>query len=426
MATSATDTAHSQQIEAAMLPAKTFLSSRLDRPRLEALTSLRFLAALQVILFHLKVERIASGGPWWYQNFAGIGYIGVNFFFVLSGFILVYIYAANDIDPGRFWKARFARIYPAYVFSLAVTAPFFFFAVHRLNLPFFAWSERHLAFAALLTLCLLQAWSPQGALTWNPVCWSLSVEAFFYFLFPFLLRPIRTFSGRMLLFGISVFSLISLGISVSYILVHPDGAAKVNSSAVTLLWKNVMSFNPLVRLPEFIVGALTGLLFLRRKNNPAFGSICVLAGSALIALITALVTKIPNPLISAGLLSPAFAAIIFGVAQQPRWTGVLALRPLVLLGEASYSLYLLHSFVMTKAFASTRYLPHEIRVVVCVAAAVGASIVAHKFVEEPARRWLRPRTRNWTPSGSTIPDCWLKPTSTESKQCVPTSKTSPQ
>lgn len=385
-------TTQSQPIKPAMLAEQTFMSSGSARPRLEGLTSLRFLAALQVVLFHLKVERIVSGGPWWYQNFAGIGYIGVNFFFVLSGFILVYTYAANDVSPGRFWKARFARIYPAYVLSLVVTAPFFFSALRHLSLPFFAWSERHLAFAVLLTLCLLQAWIPQGALSWNPVCWSLSVEAFFYFLFPPLLRRFRTFSGGMLLFGIAIFSLISLVISVTYVLVHPDGIAKLNSTEVTLLWKNVLSFNPLLRLPEFIVGMLTGLLFLRRKNNPAFGSICVLAGIAVIAVITVLAAAIPNPLISAGFLSPAFAAIIFGVAQQPRWAQVLAFRPLVLVGEASYSLYLLHSFVMTKAFEATPYLPHEIRVALCVAAAIGASLVSHEFVEEPARRWLRPRT----------------------------------
>jgi len=388
MATLVTRAKQSQPIETAKVA-----------ERLDGLTSLSFLAALQVILFHLKVEKIVSGGPWWYQNFAEIGYIGVNFFFVLSGFILVYIYAANDVAHGRFWKARFARIYPAYVLSLAVTAPFFFSALRHLSLPFFAWSERHLAIAALLTLCLLQAWIPQGALTWNPVCWSLSVEAFFYCLFPFLLRRIRAFSGRMLLFGIAIFSLISLGVSVTYLLVHPDGVAQLNSSEVTLLWRNVLSFNPLVRLPEFIVGMLTGLLFLRRKNNPAFGSICVLAGSTVIALITALVSTIPKPLISAGFLSPAFAAIIFGVAQQPRWARGLALRPFVVLGEASYSLYLLHSFVMTKAFESTPYLPHDIRVAVCVAAAIAASLVSHEFVEEPARRWLRPRTTGIRESG---------------------------
>ena len=392
MAALAADTAQSlAQIEAPS-PAERTFSSPFERDRLDGLTTLRFLAALHVILFHLKVEGLLSAGPWWYQNFAGIGYIGVNFFFVLSGFILVYTYAANDLDPRRFWRARFARIYPAYVLSLAVTAPFLLSALRHLNLPFYAWSERHLRLAVLLTLCLLQAWIPQGALTWNPVCWSLSVEAFFYSLFPFILRRVRAFSGRMLPFGIAMVSLLSLGISVTYILVHPDGAAKINSSEVTLFWKNVLSFNPILRLPEFVIGMLTGLLFLRRKSNQRVGSICILSGSAVIVLITALATTIPNPLISAGFLSPAFAAIIFGIAQQPRWTRFLALRPLILLGEASYSLYLLHSFVMTSAFAATPYLPHGIRVAVCVAAAIAASLVSYKFVEEPARRFLRPRT----------------------------------
>src|SRR5215471_9304519 len=141
-------------IEAPTAAERTFSGRR----RLDGLTTLRFLAALHVILFHLKVEGLFSGGPWWYQNFAGIGYVGVNFFFVLSGFILVYTYAGIDLDTRRFWRARFARIYPAYVLSLALTAPFFLSALRHLNLPFYAWSERHLGLAAILTLCLLQSW----------------------------------------------------------------------------------------------------------------------------------------------------------------------------------------------------------------------------------------------------------------------------
>src|SRR3989442_119097 len=83
------------------------------RPKLRALTTLRFFAALHVVLFHLRVIGILSGGPWWYQNFASIGYIGVNCFFVLSGFILVYTYAGASLNVRRFWQAHFARIYPA-------------------------------------------------------------------------------------------------------------------------------------------------------------------------------------------------------------------------------------------------------------------------------------------------------------------------
>ena len=93
------------------------------RPRLHALTTLRFFAALHVVLFHMRVIGILPGGPWWYQNFASIGFVGVNFFFVLSGFILVYTYDGPSLNVRRFWWARFARIYPAYILSLIVAAP---------------------------------------------------------------------------------------------------------------------------------------------------------------------------------------------------------------------------------------------------------------------------------------------------------------
>jgi len=382
----------SAEIEVAAATEKSLVTSRLIRPRLDGLTTLRFLAAFHVILFHLKVQGILTGGPWWYQNFAGIGYIGVNFFFVLSGFILVYTYSSDDLDPKRFWTARFARIYPAYVLSLALTLPGFLFALQHLNLPFYVWSQQHFTLAAFSTLMLLQAWVPQGALSWNPVCWSLSVEAFFYSLFPFILRRTKTSLLRKLLLGIAFFSLISLVTSVAYVVFHPDGAARINSSEVTLYWKNVLSFNPIVRLPEFMVGMFSGRLFLSGRVKDQLGSIFILCGAAIIATLTAIATRIPNPLISAGFLSPAFAAIILGVALQPRWVRILAFKPCVLLGEASYSLYLLHSFVMEHAFDATQRLPHGIRVMVCVVGAVGASLICYLLIEEPGRRFLRPKT----------------------------------
>lgn len=363
----------------------------LARPRLEGLTTLRFFAAFHVILFHLNVEGILTGGPWWYQNFASIGYVGVNFFFVLSGFILVYTYAASDLDPRRFWQARFARIYPAYLLSLAITAPFFFITAKSLNLSFFRWSEQHLALSSILTLLLLQSWFPQGALAWNPVCWSLSVEAFFYSLFPSLLKRTKPLSRRRLLFWIAGTWLISLGASVAYMVIHPDGAAKVNSTETTLFWKNVLSFNPLVRLPEFVVGMFACRLFLARTGSRRLGSICILSGVAGVALVTIFANQVPNPVISTGLLSPAFAAIIYGVALQPRWTRILALPPLVYLGEASYSLYLLHSYVMSTVLGAIPHWPLAVRVVLCVGAAIAASLISFKVIEQPARRFLRPK-----------------------------------
>ncbi len=363
------------------------------QPKLKALTTLRFLAALHVVLFHMRVVGILPGGPWWYQNFASVGYIGVNLFFVLSGFILVYTYADSAVTPWRFWQARFARIYPAYVLSLVVSAPFFFFAVRHLDIPFLAWSKQHLAAACILTVSLLQSWFPQAALTWNAVCWSLSVEAFFYIAFPLLLVWSKAFTPRTLFCGIAGWSLLSLSISVLYLLLHPDGIDKINSGETTLLWKNILSFNPLVRLPEFLVGMFAGRLFCSARNDRRLAAPLVVGGTVVVAGLILIVDRIPTPLISAGILSPAFAAVIYGLALRPRWSAVLETRGLVLLGDASYSLYLLHSTVISTVFDRTPSLAWGLRAAVAFLAAVAASLLAYFLVEEPFRRLLRPKAK---------------------------------
>jgi peptidoglycan/LPS O-acetylase OafA/YrhL len=359
------------------------------RPRLHALTTLRFFAALHVVLFHMRVVGILPGGPWWYQNFASIGFVGVNFFFVLSGFILVYTYDGPQLSPPKFWRARFARIYPAYVLSLIVAAPFFFFAVRNLDLPFFAWSKQHLVLACVLTLSLLQSWVPQAALTWNSVCWSLSVETFFYLVFPFALLRSKKLSEKTLFLCLGAFWLLSLCFSLSYLHFHPDGIDKINSGETNLFWKNVLSFNPVVRLPEFLMGMFAGKLFLARSSDKKSGALLIITGLLGFATVILFAQQIPNPILSAGILSPAFAAIIYGAALQPKWTSFLALPPLVLLGDASYSLYLLHSLIITRIFDLFPRFFWSGRVVLSLIGAIVASILAYRFVEEPARRQLR-------------------------------------
>src|SRR3974390_512725 len=167
------------------------------RPVLPAVTSLRFFAAIHVALFHLDAMHVLQGSSW-LKSLAGIGYVGVSFFFVLSGFILVYTYAGRQIELKDFWQTRFARIYPAYLFSLLLTFPFFYWGVHHFHVPFFEFAERHFLLSSFLVLSLLQAWVPAAALAWNAVAWSLSVEAFFYAVFPFALRRFARFSTPLL------------------------------------------------------------------------------------------------------------------------------------------------------------------------------------------------------------------------------------
>lgn len=358
-------------------------------PKLKTLTALRFFAALHVVVFHMRIVGVLPAGPWWYENFAAVGYIGVNLFFVLSGFILVYTYAETGLRPSRFWQARFARIYPAYVLSLLLSAPFFFFAVRHLNIPFLAWSKQHVAAACALTVTLLQSWFPQAALTWNAVCWSLSVEVFFYLVFPLLLVWSKDLVPRKLFVAIAVWSLVSLTISVLYIVLHPDGIDKINSGETTLLWKNVLSFNPLLRLPEFLVGVFAGRLFLSVKNNRKLGTPLVVLGVAVVVTLVLVADRIPRPLISAGFLSPAFAAIIYGLALRPRWAVFLETSTLVLLGDASYN-----STVISTVADRTSSLQGALRAGLAFLAAVAVSLVSYYLVEEPCRRLLRPKTKH--------------------------------
>src|SRR5258708_37600251 len=190
------------------------------RPRPPALPFLRFFAAFHVVIFHFQAMQIFIG-PASFQKLSSIGYVGVSFFFVLSEFMLLHTYAGQPMILKSFWRARFARIYPAYAFSLLVTAPFFFYAVLTMNIPFFVWAKSHLKLASALVLSLLQAWVPQAALTWNAVAWSLSVEAFFYVLFPFLVLFLVRCSQPQLLLVAAASWLTFLFLSVSYVVLIP-------------------------------------------------------------------------------------------------------------------------------------------------------------------------------------------------------------
>jgi peptidoglycan/LPS O-acetylase OafA/YrhL len=376
------------------------------RPRLPALTSLRFFAALHVVFFHLQAMKIMTN-PGWFHDLASIGYVGVSLFFVLSGFILVYTYAGRTTTVREFWRARFARVYPAYLFSLLVTAPWFFIAALKFDLPFFHWAKTHLKLAAFLELTLTQAWIPPAALVWNVVAWSLSVEAFFYLLFPFLLKAYARLS-RIQLFSAAVFSwIVTLAISGAYVWRKPDGLAYVDSDTLTVFWLNAVKFHPLARLPEFLIGMACGFLFLRTRANTKLALPLVLAGLFGFGLAAHYSARIPYPILHTSLLAPAFAAIVYGLALQPRLVGFLNVRPMVLLGDASYSLYLLHSTILGMYFFDPKSggmrSTSVASILLALAIICAISLLVYRFIEEPARRKLRGKRKTVPLPGSGQP-----------------------
>jgi peptidoglycan/LPS O-acetylase OafA/YrhL len=117
-----------------------------------------------------------------------------------------------------------------------------------------------------------------------------------------------------------------------------------------LTWLNVVKFCPLLRLPEFLLGACCGFLFLRHSVSRHWGTPLILFGLSYFLIVVVVAPRIPYPVRHDAALTPGFAAIVFGLALRPHWTRVLEFWPLVLLGDASYIFYLLHSNLIGMVF----------------------------------------------------------------------------
>jgi len=92
-------------------------------------------------------------------------------------------------------------------------------------------------------------------------------------------------------------------------------------------------------------------------------------------------------------LAPVFAAIIYGLALRPRWSSVLEFKPVVLLGDASYSLYLLHSFAVSAYFMPMGQVRRTspLGFALGISIPIVLSILVYGIIEWPARRWLGPK-----------------------------------
>ena len=374
------------------------------RPHLRALTGVRFLAAFHVVLFHCVPWQTSSARL--VRNLAGTGYVAVSLFFVLSGFILSYTYCgkagARPFTPRarrEFYVGRVARIYPVYVVGLALTAPFF--VAQHLR----AGTSGRLAVEAVAVVALVQSYVPSLAMAWNPPAWSLSTEASFYLAFPFLAPPLmrwaRRSAGAIAVAGWCL----CLGAGFAYLALRPDGVA-MPTSDTTAFWLDVLKYDPIARAPELVIGIVLGRLFLdaevRRRFAPYASGVSLLAAAAIVGVLAAS-DRIPYVVLHAGLLTPLFAALLFALAfGAGPLAALLSLRPVTLLGEASYSLYILHIpvLILTRKLAAVllgpaftdraAFLPLYLAVVVT------ASIVCFRAVEVPMRVRVRdlllPRT----------------------------------
>ena len=161
---------------------------------LDALTGLRFFAALAVFAAHFLTYEFWVAHPSHSLSSARNGFtLAVYVFFVLSGFILTIAYERMEsraVDWNarkKFWIARFARMYPVYLLALLWFAPVILH--HRFAIEPTGVAARKSAASAVAALFLVQSWiSDRFGVSWNGPAWTLSMETGFYLMFPWLLR----------------------------------------------------------------------------------------------------------------------------------------------------------------------------------------------------------------------------------------------
>ena len=374
--------------------------------QLQPLTSIRFLFALIVVLFHGLEPRpdTLDVFPGLLKTVIAHGYVGVSFFFVLSGFILAYSYAGRIRQPSDeaiFWWARAARILPAYFLAFLVYLPFAITAVVITEAPRIA--ALNALIVASLQLTLTQAWAPGAALAWNSPAWSLSVEACFYALFPMLLPRLEKASSRALvilaIFAYALSQLAALMIfkigpsNVARVLVDVTQFPPQNPAAYTLFYM----YFPLFRIPEFLFGAAAGVLFVRcRPMTQLARRICLALGSfGLIAGFAVFDGRVPSPLFSNGIFAPFLVLVLIGLARSP--SSVWGHPFFVRLGDASYSLYLLHIPIFLWVSAIDRKSFHLQErcfgtfLTAYLVIAIGASLISLVYIERPCRQIIRRR-----------------------------------
>lgn len=365
------------------------------RPALPALTGLRFLAALGVMGYHGYCAPCTPALPTALGRLAGAGFSTVSLFFILSGFILAYTYLDDMGMRGtraEFFRARFARLYPVYLVALAVDLPLFVRAILQADPAAGVGEVLRISGA---TLTLTQGWLTLHRPTWNVVAWTLSVEAFFYALFPFVGPWLARQRTRWL--GAIAVGAWALGTTP---MLAEQAAARLPEGPLTVVLRTwgliATEAIPLARLPEFIIGLCVGLVFCRREHPAARTgartlAFVLVAGGLAVGLMMS--PQAPSPLAQAAVLVPLYTASILLLAGGLAGRGLgLGTRGMVLLGGASYALYMTHGPLLNYALAvntRTLTLPHNVLTLLMVPVAVGVSVLLFQWVEEPMRRRLR-------------------------------------
>ena len=413
---------------------------------LPSLTGARGLVAILIMIFHFY-QFYSKDQPThtFSKNIAYRSYVGVGFFFVLSGFIMVWVYASRGVVAQNFksygtfrkqyWAARIARIVPMYVLSCLTMLPFSLAAWDDIS---DTWPKpQNGGLCMAMTSLGLQAWIPGRAVVClNPLLWSVSAEFFFYFCFPFvLLLCYRWCKGGSLSIALAA---VTLGLITELALwggMYRLAEVAESHFPTDYTAKQLPYGFPLVRLPEFLMGMAMGALYLGvaqmdiDKRKKLIGGLITDGITVAIIIVMGYMSSSTYDISfmynddKGGRRDMSFGVWYWVIITlTPFWVlglafssgvscWILSTRIMVYLGKVSYCIYVLQFQVLTYAawISNTDKGAHYIwqtwttvdkgtlpewslpfLIIVCII----ISGICHNYIELPARKaivhWARP------------------------------------
>lgn len=353
------------------------------RPALPALTGLRAVAAVWVVLFHYREDLLAlapSLAP--LDTLMRAGYLGVDLFFPLSGFVLAYTYADRMRSftwraTGDFVRNRFARVWPVHVVTLNVDL-----AIAALigTLGVGADGHRRTAGAYVENLAMVHTWFNDRP-SFNSPAWSISSEWFAYLLAPLLfvaVARLRRASSALLLAALSC----AVMLAVFATLALPNGNLE------HMFYVRIMG--------EFLGGMLLCLAWVR--GGARLGRLVVV-----LPLTVAVLALVPAAADGHYWAAPALGLGVAALAGSTGWiTRALSWPAVVAAGEASYALYMTHLLVQplvrpARVWAHGSGWASALVLGGLVAVLVAMAWLVHARVERPARRRLQAPRRGERP-----------------------------
>jgi peptidoglycan/LPS O-acetylase OafA/YrhL len=347
---------------------------------LKPLTSLRFFAAAAVVLAHVGILNHAGG-------------VAVGFFFVLSGFILTYTYGMQCKKLSAtfvrdFYIKRFGRIYPMHIVTLIAAIPLLHY------LP-----KYPSATATVANIFLMQSWFPMGAdiFSYNGVAWTLSIEWFFYLMFPFFAWALhRTKIFNSALGGAAL----ALGTFACFI------AAQAYLNRIPMerngaLWwfANVSPFG----MFTFVIGMGVAIWFMHARDRIrlsqaqatsiemfAIGSIAL----GCFVFVPGSTNALRSP--SAAFLPPFILIVSVFALGAGSVSKALSAKLAVRLGETSFSLYMTHQIILfymmfTLGMPLIGKAGSSASQIIYLVACMTFSELGFRFIEDPCRRLINNR-----------------------------------